>query len=53
MEVGVLSLFAGAIVAKAAADAWFAPGSFGRNAARRPANSQVTEARGGFLRTIR
>jgi hypothetical protein len=52
MEVGVLSLFAGAIVAKAAADAWFAPGSFGRFAARR-SKLEATEARGGFLRTLR
>jgi hypothetical protein len=53
MEVGVLSLFAGAIVAKAAADAWFAPGSFGRAASCRPAKPQVTEVRGGFLRSVR
>jgi len=53
MEIGVLSLFAGAIVAKAAADAWFAPGSFGRAAASRSTKPQGTEARGGFLRSLR
>jgi hypothetical protein len=53
MEVGVLGLFAGAIVAKAAADAWFASGSFGRAAASHSAKSRATEARGGFLRSLR
>ena len=50
MEVGVLSLFAGAIVAKAAVDAWFAPGSLNASGSAKPHH---TEARGGFLRSIR
>jgi hypothetical protein len=53
MEVGVLSLFAGAIVAKAAVDAWFAPASIDGTGARRSAKSRQTEARGGFLRSLR
>jgi hypothetical protein len=52
MEVGVLSLFAGAIVAKAAADAWFS-GSFDRAVKFRSGRPQAEDARGGFLRTLR
>jgi hypothetical protein len=50
MEVGVLSLFAGAIVAKAAADVWFSgvlDGATGRSAKPR-----AEGARGGFLRRL-
>jgi len=53
MEVGVLSLFAGALIAKAAVNAWFTPGSFDRANVRRSARPRAADARGGFLRGLR
>jgi hypothetical protein len=53
METGVLSLLAGAIVAKAALDVWFTPGSFVLAHERRSAAPHAVDARGGFLRGLR
>jgi hypothetical protein len=53
MEAGVLSLFAGAIVAKAAVDAWFTLGALNGVKACRSAETQASDARGGFLRRLR
>jgi hypothetical protein len=53
METGVLSLLAGAIVAKAGLDVWFTSGPFDRVHARRSPAPQAVDARGGFLRGLR
>jgi hypothetical protein len=53
MITGTLTLFAGAIVAKAALDAWFIPDSSARARDRGSVAAHAPEARGGFLRGVR
>lgn len=51
METGVLSLLAGAIVAKAGLGVWFTAGSLAHK--RRSLAPRAVDARGGFLRRLR